>query len=871
MKSISERPSWFLKEADASAQSIRYQIAVAASNPAKRNPVSIFWQDVVYGFRILGRRPLFTLVIGLSLAAGIGFNTAIFTLLNGILLRSLPFPNADRVVTLFMIPPGHPGQPNGVSVPELFAWKEQAHSFTALGALVNSAVDFGAEENGQPAERVQGEYVTPGFLRALGAQPLLGRLLTESEDEVDHPAPVLLISHRLWLRRFGGAKDILTRKVPVNGQSAAIAGVMPPDFRITDETGDYLAPLPMNRFQLRGSARYLTVAARLRPGITRQQAQSEMDAIAAQLARQFPARETDHGKPWTVRVQTFRDGIFGFIGRPLLLLQGAVGFVLLIACANVAALLMARAKSRQTEVAIRAALGAGRARLFRQFLTESLLLSILGGVLGVLLASGIVRALVAMAPAWLPMRHAIRIDGRVLLFSAALSLLTGLIFGLIPAAQGSKLAFVESLKAATRGGTTGGASHGLRAALVAGQLALALMLLIGSGLLLRSFLELQSADLGCDPHGLLTFRYRFPENRFAKPAGPYHGKVLWELSDIPSTTITRVFERLQGMPGVVSAAGSVYPPLTGTVPLPFAIQGTDVANADELTADFYPVTPNFFSTMKIQLLSGRDFTARDTARAPWVAIVNETLARRFFPNEEPIGKRIRVDLSEEDQYREIVAVVHDIPATHPQNRQDPAIFIPFVQAAAHSTGPYTGLHLQMTFLLRTTGDPMSALPAVRRAVEEVDRNQALIDPRTEDSYLAGQAQYPRYYSMLLGLFAAVATGLAAVGIYGVMAYAVEQRTREIGIRMALGAGSRDVLRLIFRQALAVIACGVAAGIGGAMTLTRFISSEIWEVKTTDAATFAALTVLLVAIAALACAVPTRRAVRVDPTCALRHE
>lgn len=458
--------------------------------------MNTLWHDIVYGFRILAKKPLFTLVIALSLAVGIGLNTAIFTLMDAILLRSLPFPEADRLVTLVSIPPGHPDQPNGVSIPDLFAWREQAHSFDAIGAQTGNAVAFGAEENGQPAERVQGENVTPGLLQALGAQPLMGRLFSESEDEVDHPAPVIIISHRLWMRRFGGTNDILNRKVLVNGVNTTIIGVMGPDFRIADENGDYLTPLPLNHFQLRGSARFLLVTARLKRGVTMKQAKSEMDAILAQLAKQFPARETDNGKPWTVRFQTFRDGVFGPIARPLLLLQGAVGFVLLIACANVAALLMARASSRQTEVAIRAALGAGRGRIFRQFLTESLLLSFFSGALGVWLAWGIVRVLVLMAPTWLPMLHAIRIDGRVLLFSAAISLFTGLVFGLIPAAQGSKARFVESLKAATRGGTVGGGRHRWLGALVAGQLAMALMLLIGSGLLIRSFLQLQGANLG---------------------------------------------------------------------------------------------------------------------------------------------------------------------------------------------------------------------------------------------------------------------------------------------------------------------------------------------------------------------------------------
>jgi putative ABC transport system permease protein len=570
--------------------------------------LSALWQDIWYGLRMLARKPVFTMVAALSLALGIGLNTAIFTLMNTILLGSLPYRDVERLVTVFSIAPGHPDQLTGASVPDLFAWKEQSHSFEAIGGLSNNAVDFGAEENGVAAERVQGENATPGLLQALGVQPMMGRLFTDAEDEVDHPSPVILISHRLWMRRFGGAKDILNRKILVNGENTSIVGVMAPDFRFTDENGDFLAPLPLNHFQLRGSARFLTVAAKLKPGVTMKQAQSEMNAIAIQLAKDFPARDMDHGKPWTVRLQPIRDAVVGDLSRPLLLLQGAVGLVLLIACANVAALLLARAASRHTEVAIRTALGAGRGRIFRQFLTESLLLSILSGILGVALARGGVQVLVAMAPSWLPRLHAIRVDGRVLLFSAAISVLTGLIFGMIPAAQGSKSAFAESLKDATRGGTAGGTRNRLRSVLVAAQLAMALMLLIGSGVLIRSFLELQSADLGCEPSGLLTFRYRFAENRFGRPVGIYHGLPLWEMSPTPPVAFTRVLERLQTVPGVRSAAGIVYPPMTGNYPMTFTIEGKEVANANDLTADFFPVTPMFFATMKIPMLRGRDFT-----------------------------------------------------------------------------------------------------------------------------------------------------------------------------------------------------------------------------------------------------------------------
>ena len=592
-------------------------------------------QDLNYGLRSLAKKPGFTIAAVLSLALGIGLNTAIFTLVNTILLRSLPYRDADRLLIAFSAPPGHPEQLNGASVPDFFAWKERARSFEFVGGLSNSAVDFGAEENGRPAERLEGEFVTPGLIEALGVRPLMGRLFTESEDQVDHPARVIVISHRLWIRRFGGASDILNRTILVNGENTSIIGVMPPDFRFTDEKGDYLGPLPLNHFQLRGSARFLTVVAKLRTGVGIQQAQSDMDSVARQLAGQFPERDTDHGNPWTIHLQPIRQALFGDFNRPLLLLQAAVGFVLLIACANVAALLLARSASRSSEVAIRAALGASRGRIFRQFLTESLVLSLFGGILGITLAWEGVRVLVAMAPAWLPRLHAIQLDARVLLFTTAISLLTGLIFGVIPAAQASKLTFAESLKNVTRGGTAGGARNRLRAVLVAGQLAMALMLLIGSGLLIRSFLALQGADLSCQPSGLLTFRYLFPEKRFGQPVGMYHGTPLWEMSAKPPLAFTQVLDRLQTVPGMRSVAGIVYPPMTGNYPLTFTIEGRTVPNADDLTADFFPVTPNFFATMKIAMLRGRDFTSRDVAGAPWVAIINDYNGPRRFSGREP--------------------------------------------------------------------------------------------------------------------------------------------------------------------------------------------------------------------------------------------
>jgi len=827
-------------------------------------------QDIVYGLRLLANKPVFTAVAALSLAVGIGLNTAMFTLLNTMLWGSLPWRAPDRIAFIWSIPPQHMDQTDYVSIPDYLAYKERNRSFESLDALDQDVRDFGAVENGAAAERIEGEECTPGLLPALGVQPLMGRVFTAAEDEIDHPAPVILISHRLWQQRFGGDKDILSRTVLVNGIKTNIIGVLKPDFLLSDDHAQYLAPFPIFRMQLQGSARYLMVGGRLKPGVTLAQAQADVEPIARQLSNEF-VRDKEQEVPWGVKVVTAREALFGFMDRPLLLLQGAVAFVLLIACANVAALLLARSASRHTEVAIRAALGASRGRIFVQFITESVMLSILGGALGVLMAWWAVRILVAMAPPFFPRLGDVSLDSKVLVFSAVVSLATGIIFGLAPALHAAKPALAETLKDATRGGSSGGGRHRIRALLVSAQLALALVLLIGSGLLIRSFLKMKGADLGCDPTGLLTFDVRFPGAQFGRISSIYEGVPLWEISPLPAVTLQRVYERLKSVPGVQSVGAAVLPPMTYGPETPFEIIGRPTNTADAPSAVYYPVTPDFFQTMKTPLLRGRDFTLHDNAASSWVAIVNETMARRFWPNEDAIGKHIRVDLSPEDRPREIIAVVHDTPSNPRQKTQLPAIYVPFFQTGAHTIGPMNFIRFQLTFLLRTNGDPMSVLPAARRAVAEIDPNRPLGDPRTLESHLAEQLQYPRYYSMLLGLFASVATMLAAVGIYGIMAYAVEQRTREIGIRMALGADRWRVLGLVARQALWMIGAGLLVGVAGAMALTRFISSELWEVQSADAATYVGVSVLLIAVALLACIVPTRRAAQMDPTIALRYE
>ena len=833
--------------------------------------MNVLWQDTLFGLRMLAKKPVLTGVAALSLALGIGLNTSIFALINTILLGSLPFRDADRVVVVWSVPPGHPEQLNGVSVPDFLALKQRSRSFDGIGgsAWFPIARDFGSEQNGMPAEHIRGELFTPDLLTMLGVQPLMGRLFLPSEAEVDHPARVIIISYRLWQHRFAGDKNILNRTVLVDGVNTAIIGVMRPDFRFSDDNAEFLFPFSFNHFQVQGSFRFMLVAGRLKPGVSIDQAQSELQSVAAHFAAEHPA-DLDHGKPWSVQLQPIRKALFGFMSRPLLLLQGAVAFVLLIACANVAALLVGRAAARRNEVAIRAALGAGRVRLVRQFLTESLLLSLAGGALGVILAWWSVQILVSMAPPFFPRLHEISIGGRVLGFSLAISILTGVVFGLAPAAQGWKIQFADTLKDSMRGGSFAGGRRRLLRTLVTAQLALALVLLIGSGLLIRSFLKVQGMGLNCDPAGLLTFILQVPEQRYGKVSGQHNGTPLWDINPAAEAKFRQLYERLQSLPGLESAAAGVAPPMTGGASMEITIPGRPPGN-EVLSANYTPVTPNFFHTMKIQMLRGRDFTTHDTAGSNWVTIINETMARRFWPNEDPLGQHVRVDLSPDDQPREIIGVVRDIPSDPLQTKQDPEMYVPLFQASARIIGPWTGLRLTMTGLLRTKGDPMSLLPAVRRIVAEIDPNMPVMEPKTEDQWLAGQAEYPRYFSMLLGLFAIVATLPAAVGIYGVMSYAVEQRTREIGIRMALGASRWDVFAVVIRQAAWMVAGGLALGIGSAFALTRFLSSELWEVQATDPLTFAGVSLILATVAALACLIPTWRAVQVDPTVALHYE
>ena len=551
-----------------------------------------------------------------------------------------------------------------------------------------------------------------------------------------------------------------------------------------------------------------------------------------------------------------------------------MGFVLLIACANVAGLLLARAASRRTEMAVRSSLGAGRGRIVRQLLTESVLLAIFGGVLGGIFAWGGLKAIIGSLPAGsLP---DVTLSGRVLGFTALVSIATGLFFGLVPALQTSKIDLSAAIKDSTRGGSEGLAKQKIRGALVTAQIGLALVLLIGAGLMMNSFLRIESNDLGGDPKGLLTFDFRFPQSQLMKPVGKqFRGVGLWDISPNVALTYDRLFERVRGLPGVISAAGAARPPFAGAMGMQFKIEGRPAPEpgpqGSGMNASYMPITHNYFSTVRIPVLQGRDFSASDTASAPPVVIISKAMAQRWWANENPIGQRITFDFVPDEQPREIVGVVGDVRMNQTQKQPGPVVYLPHVQQSQRWLGPAWNYRSAMFFILRTGGNPTGIAGAVRSAVAEIDPSKPAGNLQTVEQNLRDQVSGQRVYMLLLSVFGAIAAVLAAVGIYGVMAYAVTQRTREIGIRMALGATSSSVMTLVVKQALILVFIGLILGIAGAFALTRFIADELYGVKPTDPTTFIAVSAGLVAVAVLASVIPTRRAVSVDPTVALRHE
>ena len=819
--------------------------------------------DVVYGMRMLRKHPGLTAIAIASLALGIGANAAVLGAFDALVVQGLPVPESDRLVAIQSTPLDNPGQLGGVSQVDYAALRDRAQVFVTIDAAIKWTGDIAADGPDRPPERLVGQLVTPGWMWMLGIRPVLGRVFTEAESQPGAPQPIV-ISHGLWVRRFGADQNILDRQIRIDAASKTIVGVMPAEFRYQDPNVDYWAPLRVGP-QPDSGGRLFNVRARLKPGVSLVHAASTIDGIAARLASERP-----EDKGWGLRLRPLDEFLFGWTRAPLLMFEAAVALVLLIACANVAALLLSRASVRQREVALRVALGAGRGRIIRQLLTESMLLAAAGGVLGLVVAMVGQLALTGMTtPPGSPPLTAIGLNVRVLGVLALLTIATGIACGLVPAIRGARLAPIGSLKESTVAGPSARRGRFPPGVLVSLQLALALVLLIGSALLLNSLVRLAWRDVNFEPAGLVRADYGVPAARYARRIGTHQGFPYFEISPPPSQQLQRVLDRLRAVPGAQSVGGISAPPVDS-----FVLATMEVALGPQSpsgrTAVYFLVTPDLFGTLRTPIVHGRDFTDRDTVGTPWVAIVNETCARQFWPGEDAIGKRFTLNTVPEEQPREVIGVVRDIPTRHAAP-PEPVIYASYLQQPSRYRAPWAGLFGQMTFMMRGAGDPDRLIPGARQAVADIDPDRPLVGPSTVEAHMRNATGKFRYFVLLVSVFAGLATLLAAIGTYGVMAYSVSLRTREIGIRRALGAGRLEVIMLIGRRALALVGSGLVCGVVGALLLTRLIASQLWGVTPTDPATFAGVSLLLVGVALIACIAPARRALAVDPTIALRTE
>jgi putative ABC transport system permease protein len=808
------------------------------------------WQDLRYGVRMLAKSPGFTAVAVLTLALGIGANTAIFSVVNATLLAKLSYKQPDRLVMVWEQSAKHHGGTNNVVSPGNFLhWQDENTVFEQMSALA----DFNQNLTGAgDPEQVTAQAVSANFFSVLGVNAAVGRTFIAEEGEKGKDN-VVILSDGLWKRHFGGDPGVVGKTLLLNGVPQTIVGVMPPGFQFFVQqgtlTGSYpqlWTPFAFTAASRTPRGRYLSVVARLKAGVTLAHAQSQMNSVTAQIEKQFP--EFDKG--WGVRIVPLHEQFVGGIRTALLVLLGAVAFVLLIACANVANLSLSRATARKRELAIRTALGATRARTIRQMLTESILLSLVGGVAGLLLAAWGTDALLALSPKNLLELKSLRPDAHVVLFTFELTLFTGIVFGFFPAWEASRSGIGESLKEGGRAAASGARGNRLRAGIVVAEISLAIVLLAGAGLLVRSFARLTAVSPGFDPSNLLIVKLDLPDAKYHQDAQRI-------------AFFRELLLRIDSLPGVVSASADSFPPFTGLgAATSFQIEGRPVQSTAELpVTDVQVIEPDYFRTMRIPLLRGRLFSEKEETELSHVVIISEMLAREYFPDENPIGKRMTINMKSENVPSEIVGVVADVKRYGLDIATRPMIYWPHPELSY----PF------MTLVVRTQSDPLRIAGDIRKIVTSMDKDQPVADFRTMEQWLEESVAQARFNTFLLAVFGAVACLLAVIGIFGVMGYAVTQRTQEIGVRMALGARPRDVLRMIAGQSLKLTLLGVALGIAGALVLTRLLASMLYGVTATDPITFTAVSLVLIVVALAACSIPARRAMRVDPIVALRYE
>jgi putative ABC transport system permease protein len=816
------------------------------------------WQDLRYGARTLFKNRSFTAVAIIAIALGIGANTAIFSVVNAVLLRPLPYNEPERLVAVWETDTRKADSKGSISYPNFFDWRERNQSLENVA--VYHGAGFSMIGEGNPIQ-LSGQVVSAEIFDLLHIKPHLGRSFRREDEKYQGASSshAAIISHRLWQRQFGADADIIGRKITLERKPFEIVGVMPAGFQFpiqADPVEIWVTPAVDGQPNMENKAmterrgfRLLQGLARLKPGVTLEQAQAEMDVIAGALREEYPDNNFAAG----IRLKSFHSDLVNEYSTALLFLFGAVGCVLLIACANVANLMLARTTARYKEIAVRAALGAGRLRLVRQLLTESVLLSLVGGLLGLLLAWWGIEILIQLIPEDLPRLSEIQLDRWVLGFTFLLSFITGVLFGVIPAIQGSKTDLNEAMKEGARG-NTGGRRAWLRGTLVIAEIAIALVLLIGASLLGQTFLKLQRVDLGFTSSNLLTATLGLPATQYPKPEQKiaFYGQLL---------------ERVKTLPGVTSASGVMPLPVSGNDATgSFQIVDRPAAQGEEPESDFSWINLDYFKTMKIAFVAGRDFTAQDNLKTSSVVIVNEALVKEHFPDQNPIGKRLGLPLSsgeEESTTVEIIGVVKDVKQRTSLNSAVASqIYIPYAQL------PFFD---EISLVVRTDTEPGSLAKAIQSEVAQLDKEIPLYEIKAMDQYISTAVAQPKFTALLFGIFAGVALLLSAVGLYGVMSYTVTQRTHEIGIRRALGAQTGDVLTMVVGQGMLLTLMGVALGLVTAYAATRLMESMLFGVTATDPLTFVGVAVVLTGVALLACFVPARRAAKTDPMVALRYE